>query len=219
MGKAKEDFDLWQSRRLLALAAELHLKSARRLPTEALREKIAGKLFWKGKGRPRCFGHLFDPDHAEYPRGKFFPCRVCEVKTGCEKRCAQRMERGLAREWKGTDPEYYKYRGKRRKRDSELARWLKRLYRHRCQICGFYIEDKEGRPLIHVHHIEPHHKVGRKGDRAKNMLVLCPNHHLQLDLLQPVRPVWSARAVRCKGKTIKLKALKRSHWLARIPSR
>jgi len=219
MGRARENFDLWQRPRLLALAAELALKSARNLSTDALREKIARKLFWKGKRRPACYGELFNPDYREYPRSGFYPCRVCDVNGGCEKRFAQRMERGLARRWKGIEGEYYRYRGKKVKRDLTLANWIKRLYGHRCQVCGFYIEDQDGSPLIHVHHIRPLHKVGRDGDVARNMLVLCPNHHLQLDLGQPVKALWSERAIKCNRKVVKLRMLNRRHWLARAPFR
>lgn len=219
MAKIGEDFNSWQRQRLLTLAVELPLKSTRNLSTEALRKKIDRKLSWKGKRNPPCYGELFDPDYCEYPRSRYYPCRFCYGKADCEKRFAQRMERALARHWKGADGEHYKYRGKKVKRDLTLANWLKRLYRHRCQICGFYIEDRDGNPLIHVHHIKPLHKVGRKGDVARNMLVLCPNHHLQLDLSQSVRALWSKRAIKCNGKVIRLRKLSPSHMLARAPSR
>jgi hypothetical protein len=219
MVRIREDFDSWQRRRLLSLAAELHLKSTRNLSTEALREKIARKLFWKGKRKPACYGELFNLDYREFPRSRYYPCRVCDANAGCEKKFAQKMERALARRWKGVEGKYYRYRGKRVKRDLTLAKRLKWLYMHRCQICGFYIEDQDGNPVIHVHHIKPLHKVGRMGDVARNMLVLCPNHHLQLDLSQPVRALWSKRTIKCKGKVIKLRTLNRRHWLTRAPSR
>ena len=67
------------------------------------------------------------------------------------------------------------------KRDRRKAIALKRLYGNTCQFCGTRLQVAEDRFYSEAAHIkglgEPHNGP----DMASNMLVLCPNHHLQFD--------------------------------------
>ena len=67
------------------------------------------------------------------------------------------------------------------KRDRKKAAALKQHYGNACQFCGVRIQVSEDRFHSEAAHIrgigEPHNGP----DKASNMLVLCPNHHLQFD--------------------------------------
>jgi len=64
-------------------------------------------------------------------------------------------------------------------RDTELAKVLKRLYANKCQICGKKIVLKNS-DYSEAHHIKP---LGKHSgtDSADNIIVLCPNHHVEFD--------------------------------------
>jgi hypothetical protein len=70
-------------------------------------------------------------------------------------------------------------------RDTKAARSLKRLYEHKCQICGTRIEVAPGAFYSEVHHIRPLGGKHKGLDATQNMLVLCPNHHAIFDLGLP----------------------------------
>ncbi len=65
-------------------------------------------------------------------------------------------------------------------RDSKLGRELKRLYKHKCQVCSIEITTNAG-PYAEAAHIKPVGKPHNGPDRPENLLCLCPNHHLMLD--------------------------------------
>lgn len=67
-------------------------------------------------------------------------------------------------------------------RDTELARTVKRLHDHRCQICRQTIELPDGSRYAEAHHIRPLGKPHIGPDRMENVLCLCPNHHAECDL-------------------------------------
>ena len=63
-------------------------------------------------------------------------------------------------------------------RETDLVKTLKHFHNNRCQICGGTITIGE-KTYSEGHHIKP---LGRRGpDIAGNILVLCPNHHVQCD--------------------------------------
>ena len=66
-------------------------------------------------------------------------------------------------------------------RDTLLARELKLLHKHQCQICGKHIELSDGKRYSEAHHIMPLGSPHNGPDVAENILVLCPNHHVMLD--------------------------------------
>lgn len=64
-------------------------------------------------------------------------------------------------------------------RDSALVKKLKKLYADRCQICGFTFEYQLNKFYSEVHHYNPLEENGN--DDIDNMIVVCPNHHSELD--------------------------------------
>jgi len=77
-----------------------------------------------------------------------------------------------------------------RLRDTVLGLTLKRLYRHKCQVC------LKGVPLAGADYVESHHlrPLGRPHegpDTPGNIIVVCPNHHVMFDrgaaAIQPPR--------------------------------
>jgi len=63
-------------------------------------------------------------------------------------------------------------------RDTELVRKLKLMHEDQCQICGLAIRFNDT-TYSEGHHIKP---LGKDGpDNAGNILILCPNHHVQCD--------------------------------------
>jgi len=65
-------------------------------------------------------------------------------------------------------------------RDTFLARQLKQLYNFSCQICGKTIE-KGDTKYSEAHHIQPLGSPHRGPDTAENILIVCPNHHVEFD--------------------------------------
>jgi len=65
-------------------------------------------------------------------------------------------------------------------RNSEVARWVKELYDHTCQICGtkLAMRDTEYAEGAHIKALgHPHGGA----DQVGNVLCLCPNHHVLFD--------------------------------------
>jgi len=67
------------------------------------------------------------------------------------------------------------------RRDTKLIRNLKSLYNFQCQFpgCGRKIKKQDGHFYIEVAHIKPVREGGKSV--IGNLLVLCPNHHKELD--------------------------------------
>lgn len=67
-------------------------------------------------------------------------------------------------------------------RDTALTARLKRLHDDRCQVCGLRLATRFGTysEAAHIRGLgRPHHGP----DEPSNVLVLCPNHHVQFDTL------------------------------------
>lgn len=65
-------------------------------------------------------------------------------------------------------------------RDTALSYSLKELYNNQCQICGSTIQ-LAGGLYSEVHHLKPLGEKHSGHDIKSNMIVVCPNHHTQLD--------------------------------------
>jgi hypothetical protein len=65
-------------------------------------------------------------------------------------------------------------------RDNQISKDLKRLYGNKCQICQTLIKLSE-RNYSETHHLQPLGNPHNGFDVQENMLVVCPNHHAQLD--------------------------------------
>jgi predicted restriction endonuclease len=66
-------------------------------------------------------------------------------------------------------------------RDSAEAKSLKRLYDYTCQVCQIRLAVGE-QPYAEAAHIRPLGKPHDGPDSKDNLLCLCPNHHVLLDL-------------------------------------
>lgn len=66
-------------------------------------------------------------------------------------------------------------------RDSKIAAELKRQYENRCMICGKQLSVSEGCYYSEAAHIKPLGSPHNGPDTKENMLILCPNHHIQFD--------------------------------------
>ncbi|WP_310447830.1 HNH endonuclease [Thiobacillus sp.] len=66
-------------------------------------------------------------------------------------------------------------------RDTALARKIKLLHKNKCQLCGSSILLVNGETYAEAHHIKPLGRPHNGPDIAENIIVLCPNHHVQLD--------------------------------------
>jgi hypothetical protein len=69
------------------------------------------------------------------------------------------------------------------KRDQVLAVKMKDLYKHVCMACGetLVIGLDPERRYAEAAHIKPLGKPHNGPDKAGNLIVLCPGHHIQLD--------------------------------------
>jgi putative restriction endonuclease len=65
-------------------------------------------------------------------------------------------------------------------RDTKLARDIKALYNHKCQVCDVAIPTKNGF-YSEGAHIKPIGKPHNGDDSLTNLICLCPNHHVMFD--------------------------------------
>ncbi len=66
-------------------------------------------------------------------------------------------------------------------RDTQLAREIKLLHKDQCQICGLTVQLGNGTTYSEAHHIKPLGSPHNGPDVPGNILILCPNHHVQCD--------------------------------------
>ncbi len=67
------------------------------------------------------------------------------------------------------------------KRNYRLSDSLKVLYSFSCQICGVSISLPGNQSYTEAHHIKPLGIPHNGPDIEKNLICVCPNHHVQLD--------------------------------------
>lgn len=65
-------------------------------------------------------------------------------------------------------------------RSTEVARWVKEIHCHSCQVCGLVIQTRAG-PYAEAAHIKPLGQPHSGPDISENILCLCPNHHVMFD--------------------------------------
>lgn len=82
---------------------------------------------------------------------------------------------------KTSDPTFSAATIQRPDRDVPLVRALKSLYEDRCQICGEVLVLPGGRRYSEAHHIRPLGRPHCGPDSSKNLMIVCPNHHVLLD--------------------------------------
>ena len=59
---------------------------------------------------------------------------------------------------------------------------IKNLYGGECQLCGLRLTGPDGKPYSEGAHIRPLGKPHRGPDVEPNILCLCPNCHVRLDI-------------------------------------
>ncbi|GLX53396.1 hypothetical protein Shyhy01_63460 [Streptomyces hygroscopicus subsp. hygroscopicus] len=67
-------------------------------------------------------------------------------------------------------------------RDAATVRRVKELYGHECQMCGLRLVGSDERPYSEGAHIKPLGKPHNGPDVERNILCLCPNCHVALDI-------------------------------------
>ncbi|MEV7015687.1 YDG/SRA domain-containing protein [Streptomyces sp. NPDC093991] len=67
-------------------------------------------------------------------------------------------------------------------RDTAAVQRIKQLYGGECQLCGLRLLGPDGRPYCEGAHIRPLGKPHHGPDVEPNILCLCPNCHVRLDM-------------------------------------
>ncbi|MEU9990303.1 YDG/SRA domain-containing protein [Streptomyces sp. NPDC048045] len=67
-------------------------------------------------------------------------------------------------------------------RDAAAARRIKQLYENECQICEMRLVGSDGKPYSEGAHIKPLGNPHNGPDVERNILCLCPNCHVRLDI-------------------------------------
>lgn len=67
-------------------------------------------------------------------------------------------------------------------RNRALVVQLKKLYNNTCQICGTQLSIAQGKFYSEIHHIISLGRPHNGKDMLSNMICVCPNHHVLLDL-------------------------------------
>lgn len=65
-------------------------------------------------------------------------------------------------------------------RDAKIVKELKTLYGYRCSLCECRIE-LPTRAYCEAHHVKPLGGVHEGPDSKRNLIIVCPNHHVMLD--------------------------------------
>ena len=65
-------------------------------------------------------------------------------------------------------------------RNTTIAKEVKELHDHRCQVCGDRRE-RDDSGYAEAHHIHPLGAEPPGPDQKQNILILCPNHHADFD--------------------------------------
>ncbi|MEW2285416.1 YDG/SRA domain-containing protein [Streptomyces sp. NPDC047841] len=79
-------------------------------------------------------------------------------------------------------PETRTARVQRLVRDDAVIRNVKRFHDGECQVCGLRLLGPDGKPYSEGAHIRPLGKPHRGPDVEPNVLCLCPNCHVRLDI-------------------------------------
>lgn len=65
-------------------------------------------------------------------------------------------------------------------RDTVMTKQLKAVYQYKCQICDVVVHLHEGL-YAEAHHLRPLGGTHKGTDDPGNILVVCPNHHVEFD--------------------------------------
>ncbi len=91
----------------------------------------------------------------------------------------RQIDTGIAPDF---DPAFALTTISRRVRDTAISRAVKELYKFECQVCGETVPTFDGRRYSEGAHVRPLGRPHLGDDTKTNLLCLCPNHHVELDL-------------------------------------
>lgn len=66
-------------------------------------------------------------------------------------------------------------------RDTTLIKRMKSKYNNQCQICGKSIKFADGKFYSEGHHLKKLGGIHQGPDIEENIIILCPNHHVEFD--------------------------------------
>ncbi|MEU5341247.1 YDG/SRA domain-containing protein [Streptomyces sp. NPDC020766] len=101
--------------------------------------------------------------------------------TSVERRIVEMLEE-LDEKQEEKFPEVRTLKVQRLVRDAAAARRVKKLYAGECQLCGLRMEGPDGKPYSEGAHIKPIGMPHNGPDVEPNILCLCPNCHVRLDI-------------------------------------
>ncbi|MFK0061239.1 YDG/SRA domain-containing protein [Streptomyces werraensis] len=106
-----------------------------------------------------------------------------QVQTKLERRVMDVLaELGEEAQYEEKFPGARSVRVRRLIRDTAAAQRIKQLHGGECQLCGLRLLGPDGRPYCEGAHIRPLGKPHHGPDVEPNILCLCPNCHVRLDM-------------------------------------
>lgn len=115
--------------------------------------------------------------------------RVLDVLEELEDEAEEHGTEGEAQEGALAEPEGVErfprsrsMRVRRLIRDTAAAKRIKELYEGECQMCGIRLVGPDGKPYSEGAHIRPLGRPHHGPDVEPNILCLCPNCHVRLDI-------------------------------------
>ncbi|MEU1919619.1 YDG/SRA domain-containing protein [Streptomyces albogriseolus] len=131
---------------------------------------------------------------SKYPAPDGSPVRICQfdlrrlpdqdqVQTKLERHVMDVLEElGDEPQYEEKFPRARSVRVRRLIRDTAAAQRIKQLYDGECQLCGLRLLGPDGRPYCEGAHIRPLGKPHDGPDVEPNIICLCPNCHVRLDM-------------------------------------
>ncbi|MEU2318900.1 YDG/SRA domain-containing protein [Streptomyces althioticus] len=131
---------------------------------------------------------------SKYPAPDGSPVNICQFdlrRLPDQEQVQTKLERHVmdVLDELGDEPQYEEkfprarsVRVRRLIRDTAAAQRIKQLYGGECQLCGLRLLGPDGRPYSEGAHIRPLGKPHYGPDVEPNILCLCPNCHVRLDM-------------------------------------
>jgi hypothetical protein len=105
-----------------------------------------------------------------------------QVQTDLERQVIHALDEVGQGEQQEKFPRSQSMQVRRLVRDTAAVRRIKKLYEGECQLCGLRLEGPDGKLYSEGAHIRPLGKPHHGPDVEPNILCLCPNCHVRLDI-------------------------------------
>lgn len=138
---------------------------------------------WKCTVRAAIYSHSSDSEVFSGKPGNDIFCSVDAIGSGIwglRSKIAETKQACDINELGNENPDKVECKISRIIRDTKLVKELKSLHQHKCQICGHRIVTEDGF-YSEGHHLKPLGKTHNGPDVPGNVIVLCPNHHVEFD--------------------------------------